>query len=147
MATSVAENVERHFEVQLNAGNHFAWLRTRMALERTIMAWVRTAVALIGFGFTIVQFFERLGSMEGVAAASRPYAARYIGLALIATGVLTLVISAWQHRKVVLYLWSGEFAAIAGVGKAPAHTPVYLIAVTMIFVGVFAFVVVLVRAV
>jgi uncharacterized membrane protein YidH (DUF202 family) len=27
-----------------------------MALERTMMSWVRTAVSLIGFGFTIVQF-------------------------------------------------------------------------------------------
>ncbi|MGH7173561.1 MAG: DUF202 domain-containing protein [Gemmataceae bacterium] len=24
------------------------------------MSWVRTATALIGFGFTIVQFFDRL---------------------------------------------------------------------------------------
>ena len=37
-----------------------------------MMAWVRTAVALIGFGFTIVQFFERFGGMEGVAAVRSP---------------------------------------------------------------------------
>ncbi len=90
VATSAHENATRHFEVQLTAGNHFAWLRTRLALERTVMAWVRTSVALIGFGFTIVQFFERLNTMEGVAAVSRPYAARYVGLALIATGVFAL---------------------------------------------------------
>jgi inner membrane protein YidH len=147
MATSAAENVQRHFEVQLTAGNHFAWLRTRLALERTVMAWVRTAVALIGFGFTIVQFFERLNSMEGVAAASRPYAARYIGLALIGAGVLALMISIWQYRRMVLYLWHGDFAGIAGVAKGPAHTPVYLIAITMLLVGIFAFLTVLVRAV
>ena len=40
------------------ADSHFAWLRTRLALERTMMAWQRTAVSLIGFGFAIVQFFE-----------------------------------------------------------------------------------------
>ena len=68
------------FEVNPNVGNHFAFIRTRLALERTMMAWVRTAVALIGFGFTIVQFFERFGGMEGVAAAARPVLPRYIGL-------------------------------------------------------------------
>ena len=63
---------DSRFEVKPTAGNHFAWLRTRMSIDRTLMAWVRTATALIGFGFTIVQFFERLGSMDNVAAAARP---------------------------------------------------------------------------
>ena len=147
VATSAHEDAAKHFEVQLTASNHFAWLRTRMALERTVMAWVRTAVALIGFGFTIVQFFERLNTMEGVAAVSRPYAARYVGLALIATGVFALLISLWQYRRVVRYIWHGEFAAIAGFGKPPGHTPIYLIAITMTIVGVVAFVAVFVRAV
>ena len=31
-----------------------------MSMERTLMSWVRTGTALIGFGFTIVQFLERL---------------------------------------------------------------------------------------
>jgi len=89
------------FEVRVTSDSHFAWLRTRMALERTLMAWVRTSVALIGFGFTIVQFFQRLGGMEGVAPAARPQAPRHLGLALIGAGVLSLVISTWQYRRVV----------------------------------------------
>ena len=36
------------FEVRITSDSHFAWIRTRLALERTPMAWVRTAVALIG---------------------------------------------------------------------------------------------------
>ena len=43
------------FAVRLTSDSHFAWLRTRMALDRTMMAWTRTAVSLIGFGFVIVQ--------------------------------------------------------------------------------------------
>src|SRR5215468_3174370 len=48
------------FEVRVTSDSHFAWIRTRLSLERTLMSWLRTAVALIGFGFTIVQFLERL---------------------------------------------------------------------------------------
>ena len=51
---------------------HFAWLRTRMSLERTLMSWVRTATALIGFGFTIFQFFERFNQMAGVEGPRHP---------------------------------------------------------------------------
>ena len=51
------------FEVRVTAGSHFSWIRTRLSLERTMMSWIRTAVSLIGFGFAIVQFFERLQQM------------------------------------------------------------------------------------
>ena len=51
--------------------------RTRMAAERTLMAWVRTTLSMIGFGFTIVQFFERIGTMKGFAAALMPEMPRY----------------------------------------------------------------------
>jgi putative membrane protein len=67
MATEPKE--EPRFTAKVSAESHFSWLRTRLSLERTMMSWIRTAVSLIGFGFTIVQFFERFGSMEGVAEA------------------------------------------------------------------------------
>jgi uncharacterized membrane protein YidH (DUF202 family) len=37
-----------------------ARLRTFQASERTLMAWIRTAISMISFGFTIVKFFEYL---------------------------------------------------------------------------------------
>jgi putative membrane protein len=107
---------------------------------------VRTSVALIGFGFTIVQFFEHLHS-EVAAPALRPQAPRYLGLALIAAGVLVLLISIWQYRKVVRYLLSKEFEPIAGLGEVVRHTPLYAISIAMIFIGLFAFGAVFIRAV
>ena len=32
--------------------------RTRMAADRTLMGWIRTALSMIGFGFTIFKFLE-----------------------------------------------------------------------------------------
>src|SRR5690349_18296545 len=103
------------FQVRPTSDSHFAWLRTRIAVERTLMAWVRTAVALIGFGFTIVQFFERFNSMPGVAPAERPQAPRQLGLILIAMGVVALIISTLQYRRIVLYLHSQPFEPIVGL--------------------------------
>ena len=136
----------QRFEVRPTADTNWGWLRTRMALERTMMSWVRTAVSLIGFGFTIVQFFEHLHS-EVVAPALRPQAPRYLGLALITAGVVALLISTWQYRQMVRYLWSKEFEPIAGVGDVVGMTPLYAVAIALIFIGLFAFGAVFIRAV
>src|SRR5262245_65126868 len=117
-----------------------------MALDRTLMAWVRTAVSMIGFGFTIVQFFEKLGAMEGVAAAARPQAPRYLGLALIACGVAALLISVWQYHTVMANLASGSFKVLAGIDNRSIQTPTYIVALFMILVGLFAFIAVYLRA-
>ena len=43
--------------------------RTRLAHERTLMAWVRTATSLLSFGFTIHKFFEYLRESQQVSAS------------------------------------------------------------------------------
>ena len=65
MASSSINSIPGRFEVRATASDHFSWLRTRLSIERTMMSWVRTASALIGFGFTIVQFFYRVQEMPG----------------------------------------------------------------------------------
>jgi hypothetical protein len=84
---------------------HFSWLRTRMSVERTLMSWVRTATALIGFGFTIFQFFERFNQMSDVAAPRNPGNARIIALALVGN---------WRRRP------------HGGAPRIPGHAPIPL---------------------
>jgi putative membrane protein len=146
MVDSPAELGQHRFQVKTTADSHFAWIRTRLSLERTMMSWVRTAIALIGFGFTIVQFFDRFSQFSGVEQAERPLAPFYFGLLLIGAGVAALVVSGWQYRAVIRYLRQGDFEVIAGVNGAPTHTPVYAITIIMIFIGVFAFLAVVTRA-
>ena len=134
------ETSPHRFEVAPTAESHFSWLRTRMSLERTLMSWVRTATALIGFGFTIVQFFDRLHDMEGVAPAVRPQTPRYLGLSLILSGILALVVSAWQYHAIVRYLRDGEFSVLAGVeAMHPKKTPIMAVTISLILIGLFAF--------
>ena len=139
MANPNADTIPDRFEVKATASDHFAWLRTRLSVERTMMSWVRTGTALIAFGFTIVQFFDRMQQMPGVAPAHFPEASRYLGLSLIFCGVAALVIAIWQYHWGLRYLWGGNFELIAGVTRQGKQTPLLAVAIVLTLVGVFTF--------
>jgi putative membrane protein len=117
---------------------HFSWLRTRMSVERTLMSWVRTATALIGFGFTIFQFFERFNQMAGVEGPRHPGASRLIALGLIGCGTAALFVAIIEYREMLRYLWSREFGEIAGVAEKKRTTPALIVAVFLAAVGLIA---------
>jgi putative membrane protein len=147
MVNPSTDAIPARFDVKATASDHFSWLRTRLSVERTMMSWVRTATALIAFGFTIVQFLERMQEMPGVAPAHFPHAPRYLGLALIFCGIMALVISIWEYHWGLRYLWGGNFAVIAGVTREGKQTPLLAVAIILTFIGVFAFFAVLLRMV
>lgn len=136
---------EARFAVKATPESHFSWIRTRLSVERTLMSWTRTAVSLIGFGFTIVQFFDRMQQAPGLAPPRFPEAPRYFGLALIFCGVAALIIAVWQYHWSLRYLWSESFAAIAGATREGLQTPLYAVALALILVGAAAFLSMLLR--
>ena len=126
---------------------HLAWLRTRLSVERTLMAWLRTATGLISFGFSIVELFDRFGKMADVAAAKYPGAPWHLGLALIAAGTIGLAFAAIQYRVMIRYLWSPELKACAGIyDDRPRHTLVLVAAAVIVAIGIVAFFAVLLRS-
>jgi putative membrane protein len=133
------------FEVRGTANDHFAWLRTRLAAERTMMAYLRTSVSLIGFGFAIVQFLHNVRGIPGATDPRFPNAPVYLGLALIFCGIVAAIIAMIEFRYLVRYLWSGNFAAIAGVTREGRKTPLYAVGAILILIGLFAFFSVLIR--
>jgi putative membrane protein len=145
MADSERRSETQRFEVKPDAPTHFAWLRTRMSMERTLMSWVRTSTALIAFGFTIFQFLYRFNKTPGVEAPEFPWAPWFLGLGLIGTGLVALIISVWEYQSLVRYLWERDFKPVAGVSEFRHHTPVVAVSVVLILIGIFAFVAVLLR--
>lgn len=137
-------NTNERFEVRATADSHFSWLRTRLNLENTMMAWLRTSVSLIGFGFAIVQFLDRLRQSSD-PSIGHPRAPEYLGMALIGCGVVSTLIAIWQYRWMIRYLRSGAFAPIAGVPEQRMQSPLIAVAVLLILVGLFAFSAVLLR--
>jgi len=71
--------------------------RTRLAHERTLMAWVRTSASLISFGFTIYKFFQYLRGQNQLAQ-DRLFGPREFAMALVIIGLTALVLATLQHR-------------------------------------------------
>ena len=130
-------------EVRPTSDSHFSWLRTKMSADRTLMSWVRTAVSMIGFGFTIVQFFERFQGFENVKTAAYTGAPRLLGMMLIGAGTIGLLISTLQYHSLMIELRSDSYKVIAS--NTTRLTVVYGLAVVTILIGVFAFLAVATR--
>jgi putative membrane protein len=68
------------------------------ANERTFLAWVRTAIAVVAFGFLIERFdlFLRFAARDVVHAAAPAHtnAANFIGILFVIIGLAMIVISA-----------------------------------------------------
>ncbi|MGJ0507699.1 MAG: YidH family protein [Methylocystis sp.] len=78
-----------------------AFQRTRLAEDRTLMAVIRTSLSLIGFGFTIYQFFQGLREQNVISRAGAP---RHFGTSLVGLGVLMLILGIVYHVRFMLGL-------------------------------------------
>ena len=74
--------------------------RTRLAAERTLMAWLRTSLSMISFGFTIYKFLQVIQE-QGTAPNLHPHAPRFLGLMLVGIGTFAVIIACVQHWQYV----------------------------------------------
>ena len=77
-----------------------AYERTLFASERTLMAWVRTSVSLIGFGFSIPSFFSLLKD-SNLLEAVHVVTPELIGVFLTVLGIIGLLGGLWQHFHLI----------------------------------------------
>lgn len=67
------------------------------------MAWIRTALSLIGFGFTIYKFLQAVTRGAAVGVIS-PHEPRRIGLFLIALGVISVIVGTLEYYRTIVRL-------------------------------------------
>ena len=75
-----------------NINTELAIERTHAAEDRTMMAWVRTALALIGFGIGIFEFSQKTGG-ETIFKSSK-----LVGLLLIILGIASVFMAIKENK-------------------------------------------------
>jgi putative membrane protein len=75
--------------------------RVLFAAERTLLAWQRNAIALMGFGFVVERFglFLRLVAHQPLSGSQRAFSLG-LGVLLLLLGAAVALISARQFRQI-----------------------------------------------
>jgi putative membrane protein len=102
-----------------------------MAAERTLMAWIRTCLAMISFGFTIGKLEDILASAKVNMGFGRTADISGVAYFLVSLGTLALILAAVQYRF--------EVAALTPYGFKRRPSLALVIAVLLSLLGVFAF--------
>jgi putative membrane protein len=74
--------------------------RVIFAAERTLLAWIRTGIGLMGFGFIVARFAgdSARANLEGVV----------VGAGLVLVGALVNAWASFRHHQIVCRLMRGE---------------------------------------
>ncbi|MEJ2646359.1 MAG: DUF202 domain-containing protein [Gammaproteobacteria bacterium] len=91
--------------------------RDHAANERTYLAWIRTGIALMAFGFVIEKFDLFLHYVAAATSARIPVPgvrAEGAGLILIATGLLLVGLATWGFLRNRRLIDSAEHALYKG---------------------------------
>lgn len=109
--------------------------RVFFAAERTLLAWVRTGLTIMAFGFVVARFglfLRLLAAQQGQglpAAELHNRLSNVVGIALVLIGVACMVLGAVQHRSYV--------ATLPPTDVPRSHAPIFpiLLAVVLAVLG------------
>jgi putative membrane protein len=100
--------------------------RVYLAAERTLLAWIRTGLAMMGFGFVVARFglFLRELPASQDSSVGSPRGSLWFGTALVLMGVMVNLLAALQHARFVHRLrmgtWSPNHTSRSGIAVAIA---------------------------
>jgi uncharacterized protein (DUF302 family)/uncharacterized membrane protein YidH (DUF202 family) len=89
--------------------------RVYFAEERTFLAWIRTGLALMGFGFVVARFgifLQELVLDRGSEPVRSSGVSVGLGVSLVVTGVVVVLAAAWRHIVLVGAIKRGEAVAV-----------------------------------
>jgi putative membrane protein len=81
--------------------NELARERNREAADRTLLAWIRTSLALISFGFGIERLGQAALDLDGKLLGFSVIKTRIAGSTLVALGIAATLAGMWEHRHVL----------------------------------------------
>jgi len=83
----------------MNLTDELARQRNRNALDRTLMAWIRTCLSLISFGFGLDKIIEVLYRSLEAPTAHAGWGVRLVAMAFVLTGIVAMLAATVQYRR------------------------------------------------
>ncbi len=130
MGDTSPENLEPQ-----SISDRLATERTREAAERTLLAWIRTSLSLISFGFAIYKVVEALYHRE----ARQHVMTFLIGCSFILLGIVSMSAATLQYLQILkrLHLASDPYKPSWSLGV--------LVGMTLVMIGILALATIMVQ--
>ncbi len=105
--------------------------RTILAADRTLMAWIRTSLSMLSFGFTIYKFLQSLADHGQIMQTRSP---QHIGMFLAGAGTITMLLGTYSYW---VTLREVRQAGLFRLGRSVLYIALLMsVAGLMLFVGI-----------
>lgn len=117
--------------------------REHQANERTFLAWLRTSIALIGFGFAIARFSLFLRQLQTAVTQQQQlgrnavFNSENLGVVLVIVGIIVIALAALRYNQVFWQIERGDYR--------PNQLLVWIITLVVIVLGLLSIPLVLLR--
>ncbi|WP_071187063.1 DUF202 domain-containing protein [Trichormus sp. NMC-1] len=117
-------------------------IREHQANERTFLAWLRTSIALISFGFAISRFGIFLRQINAAFTQQESIVnplinSENLGIFLVVFGIITIVLAAWRYNQIFWQIEQGDYR--------PKRLPVLIMTGAVIVFGLLSIPLLLIR--
>ena len=114
--------------------------RSRAAADRTLMAWIRTSLSLIGFGFGIPTIVNTIEKTQKIYHVNPIRFSVIVGLAFIATGTLGMALGLKEHRRLLKQIQRDRYT------YEESHSA-EIIGIALLVIGLISFIGVIVKSI
>ena len=90
-------------------------VRDHLANERTFLAWIRTAVSLLGFGVLVARLNVAAGVAAPTSATGTTFGLRHsvlLGLLFMTSGLATLFLAVWDYFRTRRMIEAGDYTPL-----------------------------------
>ncbi|MBE9010438.1 DUF202 domain-containing protein [Pseudanabaenaceae cyanobacterium LEGE 13415] len=117
--------------------------REHQANERTFLAWLRTSIALIGFGFAIARFGLFLQQLQRTLTPQEPPTdtvlnSENLGISLVVFGIVIIAVAAWRYNRVLGQIERGDYR--------PSRLTIWVVTAVVMILGTLSIPLLLLRS-